>query len=132
MPRSGPFPFEPRRGQRLSDPRTISRDSKGNPIDKYGQRWQWDRKKKEWDVQNDRNDTHTNVDPNGRITHGPNNTGRAPKPDTDSNDSSNWLDDLLGGVFTVHLDPNNGAEIAAMTAVAGVAVYIVGGILAGG
>lgn len=132
LPRSGPFPFEPRRGQRLSDPKSISRDSKGNPIDKYGQRWRWDEAKKEWDVQNDRDDTHTNVGPNGRITHGPNNTGRNPKPDSGTANSSNWLDDLLGGVFTVRLDPDQAARVAALTALVGGAVYIFGGVLAGG
>jgi hypothetical protein len=35
-------------------------------------------------------------------------------------------------VFTVHLDPNQAAEIAALTALAGLTVYVVGGVLGGG
>jgi len=77
LPTSGSIPFEPKKGQRLSDPKSITRSS-GNPVDKYGDEWVWDPIKGEWDVQTGRD--HTNVSPSGEITHGPNNTGRAPKP----------------------------------------------------
>jgi len=80
LPTGGSFPFEPRKGQRLSDPRSISRQS-GNPVDKYGDEWQWDPVKGEWDVQTGKE--HTNVGQDGEVTHGPNNTGRQPKPPAD-------------------------------------------------
>ena len=50
-------------------------------MDKYGDVWEWDPVKGEWDVQTGKE--HTNIGPNGEITHGPNNTGRQPKPSTE-------------------------------------------------
>ena len=70
-----------RKGQRLSDPKTISRQS-GNPVDDYGDVWEWDPVKGERDVQTGKK--HTNVGPDGEKTHGPNNTGRQPKPPADN------------------------------------------------
>ena len=81
LPTGGSFPFIPKKGQSLSQPGSISRES-GNPVDKYGNVWQWDPIKGEWDVQTGKK--HTNVGPDGEITHGPNNTGRQPQ-DNDSN-----------------------------------------------
>lgn len=111
-------------------------------MDTYDQIWQWseDTSNKDgdgqhhghWDVQNERTGKHTNVNTDGTINHKENRTGRNPKPSPDSADSSYWLDDLLGGVFTVHLDPQDAAKVAALTALAGGLVYIFGGILAGG
>lgn len=54
--------YVPRKGQRLSDPRSISRQS-GNPVDKYGDEWEWDPVKGEWGVQTGKE--HTNVGPDG-------------------------------------------------------------------
>jgi hypothetical protein len=66
----------PKKGQNLSQPGSISRES-GSPVDRYGNVWQWDPIKGEWDVQTGKK--HTNVGPDGEITHGPNNTGRQPQ-----------------------------------------------------
>jgi hypothetical protein len=72
------------RGQSLKNPRSITREN-GNPVDKYGDKWVWDPVKGEWDVQT--GDKHTNIGPDGEITHKGNNTGRQPKPPP-SDDSS--------------------------------------------
>jgi len=74
LPTSGGFPFKPKRGQRLTNPGSISRED-GDPVDKHGDKWQWDPIKIEWDVQH-KDGSHTNIGPDGNITHGPNNTGR--------------------------------------------------------
>jgi RHS repeat-associated protein len=47
--------------------------------DKFGNRWVWDNNKNEWDVQHP-NGTHTNVDPDGEKTHGPDNFPQNPNP----------------------------------------------------
>jgi len=94
LPTGGEFPFIPKKGQSLNQPRSISRES-GNPVDKYGDVWQWDPIKGEWDVQT--GDDHTNVGPNGNKTHGPNNTGRAPQ-ESDSNFASIAEDYILPAV----------------------------------
>jgi hypothetical protein len=47
--------------------------------DKYGNRWVWDPGKGEWDVQHP-DGSHTNVGPEGEITHGENNFPRQPQP----------------------------------------------------
>ena len=46
--------------------------------DRYGNRWVWDPQKGEWDVQHP-DGSHTNVGPNGELTHGANNFPRQPK-----------------------------------------------------
>ncbi len=49
--------------------------------DKYGNRWEWERAKNEWNVQHPgRSRTHTNVGPDGEITHGKDNFPSVPKP----------------------------------------------------
>jgi RHS repeat-associated protein len=84
LPTGGSFPFIPKKGQYLNQPRSISRES-GNPVDRNGNVWQWDPIKGEWDVQTGKK--HTNVGPDGEITHKENNTGREPQ-DSGSNFSS--------------------------------------------
>ena len=102
LPTGGSFPFQPKKGQSLNNPRSISREN-GNPVDKYGNEWVWDPIKGEWDVQT--GSKHTNVGPDGEITHGPNNTGRQPQqPPADDNTSnfvSNWILPALAVVAIV-------------------------------
>jgi hypothetical protein len=96
LPTGGSFPFQPKRGQRLSLPKSIARDS-GNPVDKYGDVWEWDPVKGEWDVQTGKK--HTNIGPDGEITHGDNNTGRQPMPPAD--DGSNTANSVAVGAGAV-------------------------------
>lgn len=87
LPRRGPHTFQPKKGQRLSQPEqcdpggggclparkgNVSRESDGSFVDKRGNRWQWDPVKGEWDVQH-KDGTHTNISPDGEVTHGPDN-----------------------------------------------------------
>jgi hypothetical protein len=95
LPTGGDYPFEPKKGQRLNNPESIKRQN-GNPVDKYGQEWDWDPIKEEFDVQN--SDKHTNIGPDGKITHGENNTGRSPKP----------ADDESGTASSVGISPEAG------------------------
>jgi RHS repeat-associated protein len=102
LPTDGSFPFEPKKGQRLSQPRSIQRES-GDPVDKHGDKWEWDPIKEEWDVQH-QDGSHTNVGPDGEITHGENNTGREPK--SRSGDDSGKAEALAtagaaGGILVV-------------------------------
>jgi len=76
LPTGGDYPFQPKKGQRLKNPKSITRED-GDPIDKHGDRWEWDPVKGEWDV-NHPDGSHTNVGVDGNITHGKNRTGRKP------------------------------------------------------
>jgi RHS repeat-associated protein len=108
LPTGGSFPFIPKKGQSLNNPKSISRDS-GNPVDKYGNVWEWDPIKGEWDVQTGKK--HTNVGPDGEITHGPNNTGRQPQ---DSGSSS-----------FISTAENYALPVIAVAAVVAIAVVVV-------
>lgn len=66
----------------------VSGDKSGKPVklpgnqgyrDADGNRWQWDNKKQEWDVQHP-DGSHTNVGENGEITHGADNFPSKPRP----------------------------------------------------
>jgi len=87
LPRSGGFPFEPKRGQSLDNPGSITKKD-GMPEDKHGDQWRWDPIKGEFDVQH-KNGTHTNIGPDGNVTHGGDkNMGRDPKPSDDEGGAS--------------------------------------------
>lgn len=81
----------------MNNPGSISRES-GSPVDKYGDQWVWDPIKNEWDVQHP-DGSHTNIGPDGEITHGDDNMGRAPKPSSDGSASYSWLAPVTGGVL---------------------------------
>ena len=77
LPTGGKFPYNS--GQKGGRPNKLPRGQ--GYLDKYGNQWQWDPKKSEWDVQH-RDSSHTNVGPNGEITHKPGNFPKQPKPAT--------------------------------------------------
>jgi hypothetical protein len=77
LPQTGKIRFVPPRGWNSKQPLHMKN---GNPIDKFGNEWRWDKVKKEWDVQLSKkgksmlgwasnSGKHINVSPNGRITH---------------------------------------------------------------
>ena len=66
LPKGGEHPFEPKKhkgGDYL-------RDMFGRFLDKWGNAWEWDPIKGEWDVQHP-DGSHTNIGPDGNVTHGP-------------------------------------------------------------
>lgn len=86
----------------------------GNPVDKHGDEWQWDKIKKEFDVEHP-DGTHTNVGGDGEITHDPDGKGAknmrrrpksAPTPSPSPNagrelSSSNVAEMAVGGAGAV-------------------------------
>jgi hypothetical protein len=109
LPRGGSHPFEPKKGQRLSEPvqcdpggggclprrkATVNRERDGSFVDKHGNRWQWDPVKGEWDVQH-KDGTHTNVSPDGEVTHGPNNFPNKSRTEREGGDTAKVV---VGGV----------------------------------
>jgi RHS repeat-associated protein len=115
LPQSGDVPFEPGRGPSLRRPGSIPRYS-GQPVDKYGDVWKWDPVKGEWDVQHP-DGSHTNVGIDGNISHGPNNTGRNPKPVPGGDDgeagagTNNFGVNLPSVPSLPALTPAQGAEV---------------------
>ena len=71
LPQGGDKPFKPKKQKGGK----IPRDRQGRFIDRQDNKWEWDPIKREWDVQH-RNGRHTNIGPDGRITHGPDNFPR--------------------------------------------------------
>ncbi|MGH3319767.1 MAG: hypothetical protein ACRDN9_06215 [Streptosporangiaceae bacterium] len=69
LPRAGERPYEPPKGTH-GIPQRIR--GGGGFKDRYGNRWKWDPIKGEWDVTH-RDKSHTNIGPDGKITHGPDN-----------------------------------------------------------
>lgn len=124
LPTKGSFPFEPGKGQRLGDPKSIPRRD-GKPVDKYSDQWKWDPIKGEWDVQHP-DGSHTNVGLDGEITHGDNNTGRQPKPAPSTSNSMSWLEPTLGGLGIL----GGFALIASGVGAPAGAALILGGIVA--
>ena len=119
LPRGGDRPYVPP-GRGKSD------RERGKPgyLDKYRNRWEWDRLHKDhWDVQH-KNGKHTNVTPDGTVL-GDDNFPNAPRPKDSGNASRTAL--VVGGVIVV------GAVIAVcVVATAGVCgVAIVGGAAVG-
>jgi Domain of unknown function (DUF6531) len=68
LPKRGDVAYVPPR----SKGGDIPRDRQGGFVDRGGNSWRWDGKKGEWDVQHP-DGSHTNVGPDGKVTHGPNN-----------------------------------------------------------
>jgi YD repeat-containing protein len=68
LPRQGDIVF---RAPKTSSG-NIPRDRQGGFRDANGNSWRWDTRKGEWDVQHP-DGSHTNVSPDGKVTHGPNN-----------------------------------------------------------
>lgn len=108
LPGGGNYPFVPKKGQNPDNPKSLTRHS-GRFVDKYGNEWQWDPQKGEWDVQHKvrgtNKTTHTNVGEDGEITHGDDNFPKQPKAkggnqgseDSGSSDSDGGGSDDKGG-----------------------------------
>jgi hypothetical protein len=65
LPKGGDFPFYPKK---TKDGKLL-RNRKGGFIDKYGNSWEWDPKKQEWDVQHFGTTNIQNVNMRGMKTH---------------------------------------------------------------
>lgn len=68
LPTGGDKPFIPKKHKGKGK----LKDKEGGYLDNSGNSWQWDPIKGEWDVQH-KDGSHTNVGPDGNITHGPDN-----------------------------------------------------------
>ncbi len=71
LPTSGEQPYSPKK-QKGSPEVVNNPESTGGYLDEAGNVWEWNARQGHWDVQHP-NGTHTNVNPNGSVTHGPNN-----------------------------------------------------------
>ena len=74
LPKVGDYPYIPPKN---TPDGMAQRNRQGEYVDQDSNRWRWDPRKAEWDVQH-RDGSHTNVDPGGEITHGPDNFPRIP------------------------------------------------------
>lgn len=110
LPRGGTYPYVPPKGTSLDRPGSLPRQG-GSIMDAYGNGWRWDPVKGEWDVQHhvrgSRRTTHTNVGPNGEITHGPDNFPRKPRlkdagevAPAENQDGDTAKTVVLGGITT--------------------------------
>ena len=68
LPKTGDKTFKPKK----TKSKDIPKDRSGGYVDTKGNSWQWDPRKGEWDVQHP-DGSHTNVGPDGNVTHGPDN-----------------------------------------------------------
>jgi hypothetical protein len=122
LPRGGNYPFVPKKGQSVDNPKSLTRKS-GRFVDSDGNEWQWDPVKGEWDVQHkipgSKKTSHTNVGEDGEITHGEDNFPRKPRP---KGNQSGQQGDQNGG------NDNKGSDTAKSVAV-GAGILGVGGAL---
>ena len=95
LPRTGSWPYEPPKGSHGKPQR--SPDRRGFR-DRYRNDWRWDPVKGEWDVQHP-DGTHTNIGPDGEITHGKDNfpNRRSRRTPEEGNDPSKTVIIGVGG-----------------------------------
>jgi len=117
LPTGGDYPFVPQKGQNLSNPRSIARED-GWPVDADGNRWEWDNVKGEFDVQHP-DGSHTNIGPDGEVTHGETNFPKRPKPPKKGKNKN--TDDAHGGV-----DPAKAVVVGGAAVGGGAALWWLG------
>ena len=96
LPTGGEHPYE-------------SPDKSGKPIrlrgdqgfrDASRNRWVWDPKKQEWDVQHP-DGSHTNIGEDGNVTHGDDNFNKATSPGSEDDGSGAWIVAFFGVVVAI-------------------------------